>query len=49
LADGGLTPKFLEERVADYIADRQLAKLPKAIVEQQASEEQEAQETADEV
>lgn len=48
LADGGLTEKFLLQRVVDYIADRPLAKLPKVIAEEQAEEEIEAQENADE-
>lgn len=48
LADGGLTERFLLQRVADYIADRPLAKLPKVIAEEQAEEKIEAQENADE-
>jgi hypothetical protein len=49
LADGELTPKFLEQQVAAYIAGRPLAKLPKAIAEQQAKQPEEAEESADEV
>ncbi|MEJ0062896.1 MAG: Eco29kI family restriction endonuclease [Alphaproteobacteria bacterium] len=48
LAEGGLTPKFLEQQVTDYLAGRPLAKLPKAIAEQQAKEQEEAEESADE-
>lgn len=49
LADGGLTPEFLTERVADYFASRPLKSLPKSIERQQAEEEAEAREAADEV
>jgi len=49
LADGGLTPEFLNERVLDYLAGRPLAKLPKVIVEQQEKEYEEAEKDADEV
>lgn len=48
LADSPVTPNFLLERVADYLAGRPLAKLPKVIVEQQAELEAEAEEGADE-
>lgn len=48
LADGGLTPDFLIERVADYFANRQLKRLPKSIENQQAAEEAEARDAADE-
>jgi hypothetical protein len=48
LADGGLTPAFLEERVADYLAGRPLKKLPKAVQEDQDAAAAEAQEAADE-
>lgn len=48
LADSALTSKFLEQRVADYFAGKDLQKLPKAIEEQQAIEEAEAEEAADE-
>ena len=49
LADGGLTEKFLVQRVEDYLAGRKLAPLPKVIAKQQAEEELEAEESADEV
>jgi hypothetical protein len=48
LADSGLTPAFLEQRVADYFAGKPLQKLPKAIEEQQAAEVAEAEDAADE-
>ncbi|MDX6806155.1 Eco29kI family restriction endonuclease [Terrihabitans rhizophilus] len=48
LADSPLTSEFLIQRVADYFAGRPLAKLPKAVVEQQAAELAEAEEGADE-
>ncbi len=48
LADGGMDSTFLEQRVADYLAGRPLARLPKVIVEQQAEELAEAEEGADE-
>lgn len=47
LGDGGMTPAFLEQRVADYFAGRKLAKLPKAVAEEQKAEESEAEEGAD--
>ncbi len=48
LADSEITPEFLERRVADYLAGLPLAKLPKAVIEQQAAELAEAEESADE-
>lgn len=48
LADGGMTPTFLESRIADYLAGRPLAKLPKVVIEQQAEEQSEAEAAADE-
>jgi hypothetical protein len=49
LGDSGMTPQFLRERVADYFAGKPLAKLPKAIADQQAEQESEAAEIADEI
>lgn len=49
LAAGDLTTAFLEKRVKDYFADRPLDRLPKAIAQQQAAAEAEAEEDADEV
>lgn len=49
LADGGMDTQFLMQRVADYLAGRKLAALPKAVAEQQAEEQAEAEEKADEV
>lgn len=48
-ADGGVTPEFLVERVADYFANRPLKSLPKPIEKQQAEAEAEARDAADEV
>lgn len=48
LADGGMTPEFLNQRIADYLAGRPLARLPKAVANQQAKEQEEAEEAADE-
>lgn len=48
LADSPVTSEFVSQRVADYLAGRPLAKLPKVIAEQQAAEEAEAEESADE-
>jgi hypothetical protein len=39
LADSSLTPEFLIARVADYLAGRPLARLPKVIAEQQEREQ----------
>ena len=47
LADGGMTPSFLETRIGDYLAGRPLAKLPKAVIAQQAEEQSEAEAAAD--
>jgi hypothetical protein len=49
LADGDLTEKFLRQRVADYLADKKLAPLPKAIAAEQDEVKAEAEEAADEV
>jgi hypothetical protein len=38
LAAGELAPEFLIERVADYIAGRELKRLPKIIEQQQAED-----------
>jgi len=46
LADSSLTPEFLIARVADYLAGRPLARLPKVIAEQQEAEQ--AEDEADE-
>ncbi len=46
LADSSLTPEFLITRVADYLAGRPLARLPKVIAEQQEAER--AEDDADE-
>lgn len=48
LGDGGMTTEFLEQRVADYLAGRSLAKLPKVIADQQDEEKKETEESADE-
>lgn len=49
LADRGLTVEFVEQRVADFFAGRSLQRLPKAIAEQQAAEEEELDAKADEI
>jgi len=49
LADSALEVGFLNKRVEDYLAGRPLEKLPKAIAEQQAKEQEDAEEIADEV
>lgn len=38
LADSPVNQAFMEERVVDYFAGRKMAKLPRAIIEQQAEE-----------
>jgi hypothetical protein len=48
LADSGMNQAFLEKRVADYLSGKPLARLPKAIVEQQEEDQLEAEESADE-
>lgn len=48
LGDGGMTTEFLEQRVADYLAGRPLARLPKVIADQQDEETKETEESADE-
>ena len=47
LADSPVTPEFLMARVADYLAGRPLAKLPKVIADQQEDQEAEAEDNAD--
>jgi hypothetical protein len=49
LADGGMTTRFLFDRIGDYIAGRPLAKLPKVVADQQAEEQAAAEGTADEL
>ncbi len=49
LADSPATTAFLLQRIEDYFAGRPLAKLPKALAEQQAAEEAEAEDAADQV
>jgi hypothetical protein len=48
-ADGGMTPEFLTTRVADYLAGRPLANLPKVVVQQQDEVLAEIEYEADEV
>ncbi|MFG1225672.1 Eco29kI family restriction endonuclease [Xanthobacter wiegelii] len=48
LADSTLSPEFLLTRIADYFAGRPLQRLPKAIADQTAAEEAEAEDSADE-
>jgi hypothetical protein len=47
LAGGEMTVKFLTQRVADYLAGRPLAKLPKAIAKQQAEENAEEEDAGE--
>ena len=49
LAQSPVTPEFLLQRVDDYFAGRPLARLPKAVIEQLAEEEAEAEDAADQV
>jgi hypothetical protein len=42
-----MTPEFLFQRIADYLADRPLSKLPKVVADQQAEQEAEAEDLAD--
>ena len=49
LAEGEMDTPFLTQRVADYLAGRALARLPKAIADQQAEEQADAEQSADEV
>nr|WP_280941241.1 Eco29kI family restriction endonuclease [Mesorhizobium sp. LSJC269B00] len=44
-----LTKEFLERQVSDYLAGRPLEKLPKALEDQQAAVQAEAEQSADEV
>lgn len=48
LADSSLTIEFLLVRVEDYFAGRPLAKLPKAIAQQQAEDDALAEDSVDE-
>lgn len=48
LADGPLTPPFLIQRIADYLDNKPLSKLPKVIADQQEQQQLEAEESADE-
>ena len=47
LADAPATAEFLIERIADYFAGKPMAKLPKALAEQEMAEQSEAEEAAD--
>jgi hypothetical protein len=49
LADSGMTSAFLEQRVADYLAGRPLARLPRVVAVEQAVQEAEAEDNADQV
>jgi len=49
LAESPVTTEMLLQRIEDYQAGRPLAKLPKALAEQQAAEEAEAEDAADQV
>ncbi|UIJ72214.1 Eco29kI family restriction endonuclease [Aurantimonas sp. HBX-1] len=49
LADSPVSPDFLVKRVADYFANRPLAKLPKVLAKQLAAEQAEDEEGSDEV
>lgn len=48
LADAPASPEFLMQRIQDYFAGRPMAKLPKALAEQEMAERSEAEEAADE-
>lgn len=48
LADAPASAEFLIQRIQDYFAGRPYAKLPKALAEQEAAEQAEAEEAADE-
>ena len=48
LADAPASADFLIRRIEDYFAGRPMAKLPKALAEQEAAEQSEAEEAADE-
>ncbi len=48
LANPPATAEFLMQRIEDYFAGKRPAKLPKALVEQEAEEQAEAEEAADE-
>lgn len=47
LAESGLSPDFLTERVTDYLAGREMKRLPRVVEEQQASDQGDAEENAD--
>lgn len=47
LANSSLTVSFLEQRIADFFSGRPLAKLPKAVQEQQEEQQIAAEEEAD--
>lgn len=49
LADSPASMEFLTQRVRDYFAGRPLARLPKAVEEQEREEQTEAEESADDV
>ena len=49
LADSPASVEFLTQRVRDYFAGRPLARLPKAVEEQEREEQTEAEESADDV
>jgi hypothetical protein len=48
LADSGIGPDFIEERVADFFAGRKLKKYPKKLAEQIEEEQADAEQEADE-
>jgi len=47
LGDSGLTEEFLLQRVSDYFAGKELARLPKVMLDQQAEEQAEAEDSSD--
>jgi hypothetical protein len=49
LADAPASPEFLIQRIEDYLAGREYAKLPKALAVQEEEEHADAEESADEV
>lgn len=49
LADAPTSAEFLIQRMRDYFAGRPLAKLPKALIEQEAEEQAESEEAADSI
>jgi len=48
LAESGLTPQFLEQRVDDFLNGRKMAKLPKTVAEELENDKAEAEAAADE-